>query len=157
DLLFSHELMRFVADRKLAQDRMYRVDRHDVPVDVPPQAPLDEQLEYCGRNRIRLHTRQGTINFGTGETPPGTLPRAVRFPGRLIRAVHRVWKTAPPGRRVKTFVRFLLRPLMGRGYPLLHTNACGDFTLLSRDAWFRLRGYAELDVFSMHLDSLLVH
>lgn len=36
----------------------------------------------------------------------------------------------------------------------LHTNACGDFTLLSRDVWFRLRGYPEMEIFSIHLDSV---
>lgn len=36
----------------------------------------------------------------------------------------------------------------------LHTNACGDFTLLHRDHWFDLRGYAEWDVFSLNIDSL---
>jgi hypothetical protein len=36
----------------------------------------------------------------------------------------------------------------------LHTNACGDFTMLARDHWMDLRGYPELDVFSMNVDSL---
>src|SRR5262249_12417724 len=33
----------------------------------------------------------------------------------------------------------------------LHTNACGDFTLLAREDWARLRGYAEWPIFSWHL------
>jgi len=37
---------------------------------------------------------------------------------------------------------------------LLHTNACGDFTLLARQHWFDLRGYPEFDLFSMNLDSV---
>ncbi len=36
----------------------------------------------------------------------------------------------------------------------LHTNACGDFTLLSKQQWCNLRGYAEMDLYSMNLDSL---
>lgn len=36
------------------------------------------------------------------------------------------------------------------------TNACGDFTVMSRQDWIRLRGYAEWRIFSLHLDSLLV-
>jgi hypothetical protein len=36
----------------------------------------------------------------------------------------------------------------------LHTNACGDFTLIAREHWFDLRGYAEMDLYSMNLDSL---
>jgi hypothetical protein len=37
----------------------------------------------------------------------------------------------------------------------LHTNACGDFTLMARQHWFDLRGYPEFDLFSMNLDSVL--
>ncbi|HPC94881.1 MAG TPA: glycosyltransferase [Sedimentisphaerales bacterium] len=43
------------------------------------------------------------------------------------------------------------------GHPKLFTNGCGDFTLLSQEDWCRLRGYAELDMFSFHLDSLFLH
>jgi hypothetical protein len=39
----------------------------------------------------------------------------------------------------------------------LHTNACGDFTILSRDRWLDLRGYPEFDLFSMNLDSLFCY
>jgi hypothetical protein len=39
----------------------------------------------------------------------------------------------------------------------LHTNACGDFTLLSRDMWLRLKGYAEFHLWSIFIDGLLVH
>ena len=38
----------------------------------------------------------------------------------------------------------------------LHTNGCGDFTLLARDDWFRLRGYPEWPIFSWHLDFILM-
>lgn len=42
-----------------------------------------------------------------------------------------------------------------KGAVHLHTNGCGDFTLLSREAWFDLRGYPEFDAFSMNIDSVL--
>jgi len=38
--------------------------------------------------------------------------------------------------------------------PSLHTMACGDFQVLHRDDWFKVRGYSELDAYSYHLDSL---
>ncbi len=38
--------------------------------------------------------------------------------------------------------------------PPVHTNACGDFTLLAREDWFDLRGYPEFDLFSIHVDSV---
>jgi hypothetical protein len=39
----------------------------------------------------------------------------------------------------------------------LHTNGCGDFTVLSRDDWARLRGYPEWPIFSWHLDSAFMY
>jgi hypothetical protein len=39
--------------------------------------------------------------------------------------------------------------------PLLHTIASGDFMLMAREHWMDLRGYAEFDMYSMNLDSLL--
>lgn len=39
----------------------------------------------------------------------------------------------------------------------LHTNACGDFTLMARRHWFDLRGYPEFDLFSMNIDSVLCY
>jgi hypothetical protein len=37
----------------------------------------------------------------------------------------------------------------------LHQNACGDFQLMAREHWFALKGYPELQMFSMSLDGLL--
>ena len=39
--------------------------------------------------------------------------------------------------------------------PNLHTSACGDFQLMSRDHWHLLRGYREADIPSAYADSLL--
>jgi hypothetical protein len=36
----------------------------------------------------------------------------------------------------------------------LHTNACGDFTLLSRDGWETIRGYPEFVSYSFNIDSM---
>jgi hypothetical protein len=39
----------------------------------------------------------------------------------------------------------------------LHTNACGDFTLLSRGDWFALRAYPEFPIWPMHIDALFCY
>jgi hypothetical protein len=54
------------------------------------------------------------------------------------------------GERVTGVPRRLVRPWR-------FTNACGDFTLLSRRDWSRLGGYPEWPVFSWHLDSILLY
>jgi hypothetical protein len=39
----------------------------------------------------------------------------------------------------------------------LHTNGCGDFTMLAREDWFALRGYPEFPVWPQHIDSFLCY
>jgi hypothetical protein len=39
----------------------------------------------------------------------------------------------------------------------LHTDACGDFTLMAREHWFHVRGFTEPNGFSLHLDSFLCY
>ena len=63
DILFSDELVRFLAERRLEADRMYRIDRHDVMSEVPPDASLDEQLEYCEHHLLRVNSREGTTGL----------------------------------------------------------------------------------------------
>src|SRR5262249_46893791 len=45
---------------------------------------------------------------------------------------------------------------VNRKFGALHTNGCGDFTLLDRDTWFRLRGYPEWPMFSWGIDSIFL-
>lgn len=40
---------------------------------------------------------------------------------------------------------------------VLHTNACGDFTLLSKRDWEKLKGYPEWELYSWHIDSVLIY
>jgi hypothetical protein len=50
------------------------------------------------------------------------------------------------------------RVIADMGKPVsLHAYACGDFTLMAREHWSDVRGYAELNEFSSHLDSLLCY
>jgi hypothetical protein len=67
DILFSDELVRFLAEGGLESGRMYRIDRHDVMSDVPADATVDEQLEYCSSHLLRVNAREGTFTL----TPDG--------------------------------------------------------------------------------------
>lgn len=135
DIVFSEELMRFVAGNGLRRSRMYRVDRYDVRAEVPAGAALDDQLEFCRNNLLRVHRREGTWNAQTGAFQPIYARRTLKL--RIAEALQ-AWGALPFRSRER-----------------LHTNGCGDFTLMSREDWFALRGYAEFQTFSFHLDSLL--
>lgn len=129
DILFSDALVRRIAERHLRRDRMYRVDRWDIPADVP----ATDSLGFAARNVIRINAREGTTDCRTGQ-------------------LHRIYK--PPTWRER-LMGWRLWPITA--HARLHTNACGDFTLMHRDRWFDLRGYPELAMYSMHLDSVLCH
>jgi len=136
DLLFSDELVRWLAAGRLRSGRLYRIDRHDVDRDVPLEGTLDEQLAYCRGHVLRIASRQHTKVLATGA---------------CYAATH-------GSRRHRILDRLMDWGLFPIRWPaLLHLNACGDFTLLHRDDWHRLGGYAEWEIFSLHLDSLLCH
>ena len=63
------------------------------------------------------------------------------------------------GKTRNRFSKILSPMLMPLSNPMVHlyTNACGDFTLMSKDDWSRIRGYAEFEMFSLHIDSLLLY
>lgn len=67
DILFSDELVRFLAERRLKKGRMYRIDRYDAAADVPVDAAVDEQLAYCRTHLLRVNAREGTFKM----TPEG--------------------------------------------------------------------------------------
>ena len=135
DVIFSRALLDTLAQGPLDEERMYRADRVDVDSDIPRDASLDELLAYCDNHVIRIATREATIDTRGGQDhlvlPPLTLRR---------RATARLQGLG-------------LLPVRNRAR--LHTNACGDFTMLSRRAWFALAGCPELELFSMHVDALL--
>ncbi|HLW75577.1 MAG TPA: hypothetical protein VKS01_01310, partial [Bryobacteraceae bacterium] len=62
DILFSDELMEFIARRRLDSNRMYRVDRWDVMPDVPVDESVEDQLRYCESHVLRVNLREGTFN-----------------------------------------------------------------------------------------------
>ena len=67
DIIFSDELVRFLAEERLLPGRMYRMDRLDVMADVPVDGTVDEQLEYCASHIIRVCAREGYFEL----TPDG--------------------------------------------------------------------------------------
>ena len=60
DIIFSAELMRFFAERRLERGKFYRMDRYDVASDIPAGTTVDELLWFCDRNIQRVSTREGT-------------------------------------------------------------------------------------------------
>jgi hypothetical protein len=60
DIIFSDELIEFIAAGRLERGRLYRVDRHDIQSDVPTGASLPELIDYCRSHQLRVHRRWGS-------------------------------------------------------------------------------------------------
>jgi len=69
DILFSNELMEYLASERLDKDVMYRVDRYDVKRDVALLCSLDQQLAYCRKNILVVNRRLESGFFGSTNVP----------------------------------------------------------------------------------------
>jgi len=171
DVILSDELAAFLASR-LDPLCFYRVDRYDVNEHVPLDTSLDERLKYCKENVIRVNRRSGTYEYdwffchglGRAKRAASRVSRLLRaiYAGMTPRRIRRAYRNLREGRTPygpRRFVKYVRSVIAGiwLPYPRLFTNACGDFTLLSREKWWALRGYPELPIFSFHLDSVFLH
>ncbi len=136
DILFSDELMRFIASEHLSPDAFYRVDRYDVSEPVPwHNITIGERLKLCGK-----YTRQiNTLGFSVALNERGPLK---------LRA-----KCAMLNHRLQQLKKGQIRKTT-RVEDKIHTNGSGDFMLMHRNIWHSLRGYVELSTMS-HIDSYL--
>jgi len=133
DVLFSNELISYIAEKNLETGKMYRIDRDDVEGDVPLDESIDNQLLYCMSHVIRVNNRLYTKSVDE------QWDLISFFKDYVVIFLHRTY------RRIR------------HGEAYLHLNASGDFTLLSRADWFNLRGYPEFEMFSLHLDSIFCY
>jgi len=146
DIIFSDELMRHLGRQRLDPTKMLRVDRYDIQRDIPPTFSVDETLAYAWTHPVRSNRRLGPMAlvdnlYGADpfkrQCEPG--PEA----GRLVEGIDVI----PEGDG------WAVRPSRDTAIENLHTNACGDFTLLSREGWNAIHGYAEFAAYSFNIDS----
>lgn len=138
DLLFSDPLFRILASRNLRRDCFYRANRCDVPDGIDPDWEFDAQLAWCDRNTIRrlgMDARFQNINL-----------EHLRLNHR---AAYQKWMIDKAAVGLRLFW-----PPEKIKYFQIDSYACGDFTLMSREAWLDINGYLELDLYSIHIDTL---
>lgn len=64
DLLYTDELMSFIATKSLKTDEMYSAFRCDVNRNVLQYNTLSEQLNYCRKNILRVHCEFSCESIG---------------------------------------------------------------------------------------------
>jgi hypothetical protein len=147
DIIFSDELMRFVSQQKLDPKKLYRVDRYDIQSGLSEKLSLEETLEYAWANPVRSNRRfepKALLEHLYGDE---LFKRNCQPNPKFCRKVKNVAVVSEHG-------SWAVHSKRDTAIADLHTNACGDFTLLSRAGWEAVRGYAEFAAYSFNIDSL---
>ena len=168
DIIFSDELFRWLKSGEMREGVLYRSDRWDIPNEIQLEPDLDTLLARAHGEHIRRNLSSGTHIRRDGEfinTYGNRFDHAVYYPmeGILMRLKASIAEA--PGLDRDDLVQSLDTiinkdlPQLRRDFfiPILHTNGCGDFTMMSRADWFALRGYPEWQVFSWNIDSVIVY
>lgn len=138
DILFSDAVFAVFAQRNFRKDTYYRANRLDVPDGIDDAWDLDQQLDWCSKNvltRLGRDMRFRHINleqFGLNE-----------------KSFFKKWLFD----KMAIGMTFFWPPEK-KAYYQIDSFACGDFTLMARDAWLHIKGYLELDFYSIHIDTL---
>ena len=119
DILFSDQLVKFLSDGNFSRGYSYRVDRKDVDFSVSENGYQPDILKRCQKKVIRINKKFGTYPYGN---------------------LREKWASIFLHQKDHQFRNLEFRQY---GYPTIHTNACGDFTLLARKDWEDLHGYPE--------------
>lgn len=117
--------------------------------------PLSAVYVRQGTRRVRRRLRRWHLARTTGS---GTL-------ARLTDGIEPMHVLAAVGKQLRQLARTVREQnetlatmwLHEKARVRVHSNACGDFTLLSRTDWERVGGYAEYEMFSLHIDSLFLY
>jgi hypothetical protein len=140
----------------LSESCVYRSDRVDIAFD--PAITVDPQVLRSSA-AIRVNQKTGIYYPGVGQAHQhvrggASLAKvALKDPADFVRRALR-WDEG--GARA-TLMRYRRAYIAIFVLPQLHLNACGDFTLMTRDSWAALRGYPEWEMFSWNLDSILLY
>lgn len=150
DLLYSEELIAYLASKNLSKSCFYRIDRYDfrglIPLGFPPQ----DALRFAKRHVYQVHIR-----------PDRQRGLCVKI-GWLHRWYYHVtgrWPSSYDGNALSISGK---EPVISfnddnRVYGGIHTNASGDFLLASSDRWRQIRGFPEFTDTCTQLDSYACH
>lgn len=134
DLLFSDDCIKFLTTGNLKKNHFYRCCRMDVPKEVLNKPTFEEQLSFSSQNVMSRHG--STSNYKYINIP---IPRIFYYSTTLMRFIDSVMKVVNKGKF---------------HFYSLDFDACGDFTLMHKEDWIKIDGYVELDLYSIHVDSM---
>ncbi len=137
DLLFSDELFKRLAKKDLQNNCFYRANRCDIPSTIHEDWLVEKQLQFC-KNNIKLRNGKNARYSNFTNEVSGILKFKLFTPLLIL---------------LSTIKRSYATSIRDK-FDELDFNACGDFTLMSKQNWINMLGYPELEMYSIHIDSM---
>lgn len=137
DLLFSDELFEILSKKELKEGHYYRANRCDVPNTLDEGWDFGQQIKFCKEN-IKKRLGKNALFPNFADTRGVLFKYATFYP--LLKFLSGI---------KATFYKSAKARLQE-----LDMDACGDFTLMSKKDWLSIQGYPELEIYSIHIDSM---
>lgn len=137
DLLFSDALFEELAKRNLEHGKYYRANRCDIPASINENESVEDQLKFCEENIIKRLGKSSKFTLIYDEK--GLLFKSPIF----IPVLH-----------VLNWLKSKLLSSDEVKLRCIDSDACGDFTMMSKSDWEKIDGYAELEMYSLHIDTM---
>lgn len=143
DILISKEI--FYQFKNLHASSFYRANR----VDYEGSSDLDLDLYQQLRKSVRTIWFKGSHTNVSGFS----IKKYKMF--WFLKNLQNLWK------RNTVYFEWILKRINVTTYHhnmqfKYHSNACGDFMLMSREKWHELRGYKERSFIALHTDALMI-
>jgi hypothetical protein len=154
DIIFSNNLLKFLKNNKLDENCIYRVDRYDINFNKFSnykinEKTLDDNITHINK-KYYTHDLVKNVKYWTYNSFFGFIINFLKlFTTKNL--LNFFTKS-----KLKIKINYLKSILNIIKSPKLHTNACGDFQLISKKTFFNLSGYYEYDGYSFHIDSILM-
>jgi hypothetical protein len=140
DILFTDECFARMAKCDFQPHSFYRANRLDVDKGLLQVEGLEAQLDFAQKHVIKRLGKNADLKHVRG------LPAFFFGFTNSMKILDYFWG-------------FVDRLVQGDSYALnqLDTMACGDFTIMHKEAWLAIDGYVELDMYSIHIDSMALY
>jgi hypothetical protein len=154
DIIFSNNLLKFLKNNELDENCIYRVDRYDINFNKFSnykinEKTLDDNITHINK-KYYTHDLVKNVKYWTYNSFFGFIINFLKlFTTKNL--LNFFTKS-----KLKIKINYLKSILNIIKSPKLHTNACGDFQLISKKTFFNLSGYYEYDGYSFHIDSILM-
>ncbi|MFH8120277.1 MAG: hypothetical protein QXS37_05750 [Candidatus Aenigmatarchaeota archaeon] len=123
DIIFNAELIEFLSKQQLEDDCFYRIARYDLRDDIPKGLKKEKLLTFCKKKYFCYNG----VYFAF--IKPKNVSELYLFFKLLVRKIAR------------SILMFLFRKKYF--YLWIHGGCPGDFILMKKENWFKIRGFSE--------------